>query len=250
MTTKTWMSWKLACAGLLIGCGGASAQQAPPSSPSRAQPAEMSSAEPAAVNVPDKQPAAAESKPTILTPAEESATVAKTDEEIKAAGGTEIVGAASEIPVTAQAKLMLLDGKTEVGTITFEQKGNEVTISGQLTGLKAGPHAIFIHEKGDCGRAAKNAGAHFNPTGAKHGPPASPQRHAGDFGNLDVDKQGNATFAMTTDSLTVAPGADSVVGRAVVVHARKDDGKTQPSGNAGAALACGVITTGEVQTGK
>ncbi len=129
-----------------------------------------------------------------------------------------------------------------VGTISFDQDGKQVVMKGTFTGLKPGKHGIHIHEKGDCGgKDAKNAGGHFNPTGAKHGPPESGARHAGDFGNLTVDKEGNATFEMTTDSLTVSSGADSIVGKAVIIHSKKDDGKSQPSGNSGTPVACGVI---------
>jgi len=82
-------------------------------------------------------------------------------------------------------------------------------------------------------------GGHLNPTKAKHGPPSSANRHAGDFGNLTADEEGNATFSMTTDSVTMEEGrADSILGRAIAIHAKKDDKK----GSGGPVLACGVIT--------
>jgi Cu-Zn family superoxide dismutase len=142
----------------------------------------------------------------------------------------------------ATIKMLGADG-AQVGTITFDQNGKSVTMKGTFTGLKPGKHGIHIHEKGDCGGAnAKNAGEHFNPTKAKHGPPESGTRHAGDFGNITADKDGNATFEMTTDSITLTQGdANSVAGRAVIIHSKADNGKTQPSGASGTPIACGVI---------
>jgi superoxide dismutase, Cu-Zn family len=144
--------------------------------------------------------------------------------------------------VRAEAELKAVDGTSTLGTVTFEQLGNRVSVIGHFTGLTPGLHGFYVHQNGDCGgKLASNAGTHFNPSKAKHGPIGASARHVGDFGNLSVDKDGNATFEMITDSLTVPPGPDSVVGRAIVIHARKDDGKTQPSGSAGPAVACGVI---------
>lgn len=141
----------------------------------------------------------------------------------------------------AHADLIAVDGSNAVGAVTFEQSKGQVTMAGTFSGLSPGLHGFVVHAKGDCRARAIRAGKHFNPTKAKHGPPQSAQRHAGDFGNLVVDMNGVATFAMTTDSLTVAAGPDSVVGLAIVVHARRDDGDTQPSGNSGPAVMCGVI---------
>lgn len=124
------------------------------------------------------------------------------------------------------------------GTVTFEQDGSKVMISGTFNGLPAGDHGFVIAEDGDCSKKVGKVGAHFNPTKVKHGPPESPTRHAGDLGNLTVDKTGNASFQMETDSLTVSDGADSVVGRAIVITAKKDTGKSE---NAGKAIACGTI---------
>jgi superoxide dismutase, Cu-Zn family len=142
----------------------------------------------------------------------------------------------------ATVELKTLDGAAPLGTVTFEQVGSKVSVVGHFTGLTPGLHGFYVHQEGDCsGKLAANAGLHFNPSHVKHGPIGSPVRHVGDFGNLSADKDGHATFEMTTDSLTVVPGPDSVVGRALIIHARKDDGKTQPSGSAGPAMACGVI---------
>ena len=142
----------------------------------------------------------------------------------------------------AEAEIKMIKTGASVGTIGFVESGGQVTMTAKFSGLPPGAHGMHIHEKGDCGgKDAKNAGAHHNPTGAKHGPPESSQRHAGDLGNLMVDKDGNATFDMSTDSLTLSTGADAVDNRALIIHAKKDDGKTQPSGNSGRPIACGVI---------
>ena len=102
---------------------------------------------------------------------------------------------------------------------------------------------LTVHDASDCGK--KDGGPHFNPSKQKHGDIGSATRHTGDFGNVDADKDGNASFDMTTDSLTLKEGPDSVVGKIIAVHANKDDGKTQPSGKSGNVIACGTITAGE-----
>jgi superoxide dismutase, Cu-Zn family len=147
----------------------------------------------------------------------------------------------AQAPTTATAELIAVKGGASLGTITFERNAEgAIMIYGTFTGLKKnGVHALYIHENGDCSKKGKAAGGHLNPTKAKHGPPASSQRHAGDFGNLTADEDGNASFSMTTDSVTMeGDRPDSVVNRAVIIHAKKDDKK----GSGGAALACGVIT--------
>ena len=135
----------------------------------------------------------------------------------------------------AIAMLTTVKGGKDVGMMTFELGDeNKITMSGEFNGLPPGPKAIYIHEGADCSKP----GGHLNPTKAKHGPPSSAERHAGDFGDIEVDKSGNATFSMVTDSLSFEAGrADTVTGRTVVIHAKKDDKK----GSGGAALACGVI---------
>jgi Cu-Zn family superoxide dismutase len=150
----------------------------------------------------------------------------------------------------ATADLKALDGSSSFGTVTFEQVGSQVSVIGHFTGLTPGLHGFYVHREGDCGgKLAAHAGPHFNPGKLRHGSIGATVRHLGDFGNLAADKDGHATFEMTTDSLTVAPGPDSIVGRAIIIHALKDDGKTQPSGSAGPAVGCGVIgSVSEVAT--
>ena len=111
-----------------------------------------------------------------------------------------------------------------------------------LVPIEPGDHAIHIHEKGDCSAPdAKSAGDHFNPTKAPHGAPDAPQHHAGDLGNLTAGEDGVAQKTVTVDFVTVADGEKSAVGKAVVVHEKPDDMKSQPAGNAGARISCGVV---------
>jgi Cu-Zn family superoxide dismutase len=129
------------------------------------------------------------------------------------------------------------------GELKFTQVGaNRVRVTGEIAGHSAGPKGIHIHEKGDCSAPdAKSAGAHFNPTSARHG--ASPMTgHAGDMGNITFSDTGKANVDMVLEGLTVSTDAkNGIMGRAVVVHMAADDLKTDPAGNSGDRAACGVI---------
>ncbi|HEX4414183.1 MAG TPA: superoxide dismutase family protein [Lacipirellulaceae bacterium] len=127
------------------------------------------------------------------------------------------------------------------GKVTFTQKGDGLEIKGEFTGLQPGQHGFHIHEFGDCSMAdGKCAGGHFNPNGGKHSSPDDPKRHAGDLGNLKADSTGNASFEMVDKMLSLS-GENSVIGRSVIIHAKADDLKTQPSGDSGDRIGCGVI---------
>jgi Cu-Zn family superoxide dismutase len=140
----------------------------------------------------------------------------------------------------ARADIKPFKGKKISGTVTFEQTGDQTVIRAQFAGLKRGMHGFHLHEVGDCS-GPKAPGEHFNPGGHPHAMPDAEARHAGDFGNVEAAKDGTATAELTVKDLTVAEGANSVVGRAVVVHDKKDDGTTQPSGKSGNPVACGVV---------
>ena len=112
----------------------------------------------------------------------------------------------------------------------------------ELTGLQPGQHGFHIHEFGDCSDVAKaaSAGGHFNPTNHQHGAPDASDRHEGDLGNIEADAQGKAHVDIT-DKVLKLSGNESIIGHAVIVHEKADDLKTQPTGDAGGRLACGVI---------
>lgn len=146
-------------------------------------------------------------------------------------------------PKTAMAKLEPASKSKVTGTITFKQTDDGVEATATLEGLKPGEHAWHVHEKGDCSAPdATSAGGHFNPENHKHGAPDAAEHHAGDFGNLTAGKDGKATATITIKGVTLDPAAPtSLVGKGFIVHEKKDDFKTQPTGNAGGRVACGVI---------
>ena len=133
------------------------------------------------------------------------------------------------------------------GTVTFTQTDAGVEISGEITGLTPGKHGFHIHEFGDCSSAdPKCHGGHFNPDKKKHGGPDSEERHVGDLGNITADGRGKAVIDMT-DKLIALSGPHSIVGRAVIIHEKADDLKTQPTGDAGARIAGGVVGIADPQ---
>jgi superoxide dismutase, Cu-Zn family len=134
-----------------------------------------------------------------------------------------------------------LGGSKVAGKVIFTQMREGVEVNAEITGLTPGEHGFHVHEFGDCSMAdGVCAGAHFNPTGAPHGGPDSAQRHAGDLGNVKADASGKAIYKRVDNMLSLS-GPNSIVGRSIIVHAAPDDLKTQPSGNAGARVGCGVI---------
>ena len=143
----------------------------------------------------------------------------------------------------AVAKLEPTKGNNVSGTVTFTQKGDKVLVSARLSGLNPGQeHGFHIHEKGDCSSGdGMSTGGHFNPFGKPHGHFGQGERHAGDFPALRADAGGNANLEKLMDTITVTDGPASVVGRGLIVHRDADDYKTQPTGNAGPRIACGVI---------
>ncbi len=156
-------------------------------------------------------------------------------------------GSAAEMtvkPKRAVAKLTGTKGHESVtGTVEFVEKDGSVMVTAHLEGLTPGDHGFHIHEKGDCSAPdGASAGGHFNPSSHKHGAPDAAEHHEGDLGNLTAGKDGKADKTMTLTDVTLGDGANSVVGKGFIVHDKKDDLTTQPTGNAGARVACGVIT--------
>ena len=153
-------------------------------------------------------------------------------------------GCASMMPAapSARATLAPTAGNQTSGGVTFEARGDKLRVIAKVSALTPGPHGFHIHENGDCSAPdAMSAGSHFNPTGKPHGDPAAPDHHGGDMPMLTADANGNAMLEATIDTVTIGGGATDIVGRAVIVHKDPDDFKTQPTGNSGARVACGVI---------
>jgi superoxide dismutase, Cu-Zn family len=149
------------------------------------------------------------------------------------------VSTASGATITlAPASGSLVSGKLAASPIT-----GGVRITGEIGGLSRGStHAIHIHEKGDCSAAdATSAGGHFNPAQQAHGRAGSGPHHGGDMDNIVADANGVARVDVRALGVSLGGGATDIGGRAVVVHAMPDDYRTQPTGNAGGRIACGVI---------
>ena len=129
------------------------------------------------------------------------------------------------------------------GTVTFTALDHGVRVAGEVRGLVPGSeHGFHIHEKGDCGDNGNASGGHFNPTGGTHGKFGAPGSHAGELPSLRADSSGVARFSLEDHSISLTPGAaNSVIGRALVVHRDPDDFTTQPAGNSGPRIACAVI---------
>ena len=130
------------------------------------------------------------------------------------------------------------------GTVTFVEEADGVKVHAEITGLTPGKHGFHVHEFGDCSAPdLASAGGHFNPTNSPHAGPDASERHEGDMGNIEADASGKATLDYLDHHVSILSAKDkeSVLGRSVIVHAKADDLKTQPSGDAGGRIACGVI---------
>ena len=148
-------------------------------------------------------------------------------------------------PTEASVQLAPTQGNAASGSLTLTAVQDGVHLSGSVQGLPAnGEFGFHIHEKGDCSAPdASSAGEHFNPTNAQHGGPTSDAHHAGDMHNVKSDAQGAAQIEVDATGVSLGSGQpDDVLGRAVVTHEKPDDYTSQPSGNSGARIACGVIT--------
>ena len=146
-----------------------------------------------------------------------------------------------------KAKADLINAKGEhVGRATFAESNKGVKLTVNVSNLPAGVHGFHIHTVGKCDPPDfKSAGAHFNPEGKKHGLLNPEGHHAGDLENLTAGANGKANVKVVISGVTLGEGANSLFhpeGTALVIHANPDDGKTDPAGNAGARMACGVIT--------
>jgi Cu-Zn family superoxide dismutase len=145
-------------------------------------------------------------------------------------------------PLKAIAVLHPTEGNKVSGTVRFTEVADGVQVQAQITGLSPGKHGFHVHEFGDCsGADLAAAGAHFNPTNKPHAGPDTAERHVGDMGNVEADASGAAKLDYVDHDISLTNDQRSVIGRSVVVHAKADDLKSQPAGDSGARIACGVI---------
>ncbi len=182
--------------------------------------------------------AACADEPTTPPPASDAFTANAGPESVIAADGV------------ASAVIAGLDGSGVSGTAVFREADGAVRVRIALDGLAPGEHGFHVHEGESCGpdstgTAGGAAGGHFNPLASPHGAPSAPppDRHAGDLGNVTANAEGVAT-GVVVDSVLTLTGPTSAIGHAVVVHAGRDDLTSQPSGDAGARVGCGVVREG------
>jgi superoxide dismutase, Cu-Zn family len=143
--------------------------------------------------------------------------------------------------VKGVAVLHPTEGNTARGVVTFTPRDGEVAVRVEMTGLEPGKRGFHVHEFGDCSAPdATSAGGHYDPTGMPHGAPGDEKRHVGDLGNVTADDDGVVSEEIV-DPVISLQGPRSIIGRSVVVHAEEDDFVTQPTGDAGPRVACGVI---------
>lgn len=152
--------------------------------------------------------------------------------------------AAKPEPPTAVAMLNPTSGQQANGMVRLAQEGDRVVVRARVSGLAPNSeHGFHVHEKGDCSAPdASSAGEHLNPQGKPHGPPMG-EHHTGDLPSLKADASGVATTNFEVKGTLLGAGATDLIGKALVVHADPDDYMTQPSGNSGKRIACGVIAS-------
>lgn len=141
----------------------------------------------------------------------------------------------------AMARLVATNGNRANGEVEFATVSGGVEVTATLTAVSPGRHGFHIHTVGDCSADdASSAKGHFNPGSKRHGAPDDAEHHAGDLGNVTADEDGRVRFRETFADLSL-DGEKGIVGRAVILHSGADDFESQPSGDAGARVACGVI---------
>ena len=141
----------------------------------------------------------------------------------------------------ARARLQSAAGQDVQGEVLFQETDQGVHVKVVARGLTPGMHGFHVHEVGDCSAPDfESAGEHFAPGGHAHGAPAA-SSHAGDLGNVEADANGTVETEVMARHVELKAGTRSIAGRAIVIHAQPDDLTSQPSGNAGARVACGVI---------
>lgn len=183
---------------------------------------------------------AAETRPNVT---DGSATY-PTQADARDQGAAETGTSTQDSPVeSVVAQIQPTSAGNAEGTVTFSAGENdrEMRVTIELQGLEPGPHGLHIHEVGDCSAAdASSAGGHFKPYDAPHGSPGAAEHHVGDMGNIEADDDGRVSSELSFRGLAFS-GPASVLQKAVVIHRNADDLKSQPAGNAGARIGCGVI---------
>ena len=149
--------------------------------------------------------------------------------------------AASEKAVTAKATLKSAKGDAPSGTVAFSQQADGVHVTVDLAGATPGKHGLHIHQNGECTPPFKTAGDHFNADKHDHACSPTPSRHTGDIGNIEVGADGKAHWEGVVDQISLTDAAHQITGKSVILHAKEDDCKTQPTGASGDRIACGVI---------
>ena len=157
---------------------------------------------------------------------------------VAAAAAISFTTASAADETKAIAVLSSASGSQVSGTVTFTKSGNAVQVVAEVSGLTPGKHGFHVHEFGDCSAAdASSAGGHFNPTKDPHAGHDADQRHMGDLGNIEADASGKGRLEFADKKIKI----EQIIGKAVIVHEKADDLKTQPTGDAGGRVACGVI---------
>jgi len=155
-----------------------------------------------------------------------------------------LMGASHALAATAKAVIRGTTADSPVsGEARLEDTAAGLKVDVALTQVPSGKHGLHIHEKGNCGDAGKAAGGHFNPSGAPHGffPKDGPANaHPGDMGNIEIGRDGAGALSMTLPGVVLEQRVNAVDGRAIVLHENADD-FSQPTGNAGGRIGCGVI---------
>jgi Cu-Zn family superoxide dismutase len=153
----------------------------------------------------------------------------------------------ADVKPMAHAVLEPRSGSNVTGTVDFATTANGgLMVRSYIKNAAPGEHGFHIHAIGDCSSAdAKSAGGHFNPTGENHGAPKAFDHHAGDLGNVEVasNGMGSAETIIAKPGHSGFAGWSTIIGKSIVLHEKRDDLKTQPSGDAGSRVACGVIKT-------
>ena len=162
--------------------------------------------------------------------------------------GVMLLGACSNGPTVYQdpsaiAVLSSTQNSSVHGVVTLIRSGGVAEVNVNLAGFKPNTvHGLHIHDSGDCtARDGNSAGGHFNPASTQHGGASGSPRHSGDLGNITADANGEVYETFKVSDIAFGTGPDSIVGRGIVVHADKDDLKSQPAGNSGSRVACGMI---------